>query len=453
MAEDDQAVPEATTSAPAPVPVAKAAPKRPMRRRKVQKTARAATPAPKAPVRAKSAGGGVSKTVIYSILIVLVVVTSFVVGYFAGTADLFASDGGSNIATGTVDIIEYSDFQCPFCSRAAPTVDQIKSTYGDKVRITYKHFPLESIHPDALGAAIAAECVRKLDGEEAFWTYHDTLFANQGALDSASLKRYAQAQGVSGFDSCFDSKETEATIREHMAEGTARGVRGTPSFWIGDELVVGALPFEQFKAVIDRKLSGEAAPAPAAPAAPTAPAAPAARVDVATGKNVLGEADAPVTIVEFSDFQCPYCQRFYTQTEQQIVDAYVTTGKARIAYRHFPLSFHQNAQISAEAAECAADQGKFWEMHDLLFTRGQGDGTGLDSTNLKAYAKELGLNTATFNTCLDSGAKTAMVQADFAAGQAAGVSGTPAFFINGRSLVGAQPFSAFQAAIDAELAG
>ncbi len=449
MADDDQAIPQA---APAPA----VAPKR--KRRMKKKQARvAAAPAPAK--RSKSSSGVVSvpKSVVYGLLIALAVVTTFVLGYYAGKAGLFSGDGSSGTidAKDSITIIEYSDFQCPFCSRAVPTVEQIKSEYGNKVEIIYKHFPLESIHPNALGAAIAAECVREIEGEDAFWTYHDTLFANQQALDTASLKSFAHAQGLgSDFDTCLDTKATEDTVREHIQEGMARGVRGTPSFWVEDELVVGALPFESFKAVIDRKLAGEAAPAPVAPtpAAPE-PAAPSAPVDVAVGKNVMGDADAPVVIVEFSDFQCPFCQRFYQQTEGQIVDQYVKTGKVQISYRHFPLSFHVNAQKSAEASECAADQGKFWEFHDIMFERGSGDGTGLAVADLKGYAKELKLNTADFDTCLDSGAKAAVVQADFAAGSAAGVSGTPAFFVNGKAIVGAQPFSAFQTMIDAELAG
>jgi len=448
MADDDQAIPQA---APAAQAVAQ------KRKRRAKKKQARAVAAPTPAKRSNSGSGVVSvpKSVVYGLLIALAVVSTFVLGYYAGKADLFSGNGATGgDAKDAITIVEYSDFQCPFCSRALPALEQVKDTYGDSVTIVYKHFPLESIHPDALGAAIAAECVRELEGEEAFWTYHDTLFANQNALTTANLKSYASAQGLgSDFDTCLDTKATEDTVRKDIAEGMARGVRGTPSFWIEDELVVGALPFESFKAVIDRKLAGEAAPAPAAPT-PTAPtpSAPTAPVDVATGKNVMGDADAPITIVEFSDFQCPFCQRFTQQTGSQIIDQYVATGKVRFAYRHFPLSFHQNAQKAAEASECAADQGKFWEFHDIMFERGSGDGTGLAVADLKAYAAELKLNTADFNTCLDSDAKAALVQADFAAGSAAGVSGTPAFFVNGKAIVGAQPFSAFQAMIDAELA-
>ena len=165
-----------------------------------------------------------------------------------------------------------------------------------------------------------------------------------------------------------------------------------------------------------------------------------------------GDENAPVTIIEFSDFQCPFCQRFYQQTLPLIEENYVKTGKVRIVFRDFPLGFHQNAQKSAEAAECADDQGKFWQYHDLLFEKGSGDGTGLAVVDLKKYAQQLGLNVAMFNNCLDSGKYANEVAKDLADGTSYGVSGTPAFFVNGNFIEGAQPYSAFQEVIDAELA-
>lgn len=175
-------------------------------------------------------------------------------------------------------------------------------------------------------------------------------------------------------------------------------------------------------------------------------------VNVATGSHVLGDATAKVTIIEFADFQCPYCKNFFTDTEPQIIANYVNTGKAKFAFRQFPLSMHQNAQIAAEASECAAKVGgndAFWKYHDLLFTVGQGDGTGLDATSLKSYAAQLQLDTASFDTCLDNHQTASIVSQDVTDGTAAGVTGTPSFFINGKLLVGAQPYSTFQAAIDA----
>lgn len=189
------------------------------------------------------------------------------------------------------------------------------------------------------------------------------------------------------------------------------------------------------------------------PTQPTQPSQPPS-INVATGSHVLGNADAKVTIIEFADYQCPYCRNFFTDTEPQIISTYVNTGKARIAFRQFPLGMHVNAMVAAEASECAAAVGgndAFWKYHDVLFTNSHGDGTGLDSASLKQYAANLHLDTTNFNKCLDNHEAAADMNNDLRDGAAAGVNCTPTFFVNGRQLSGAQPFSAFQQAIDAEL--
>jgi protein-disulfide isomerase len=191
------------------------------------------------------------------------------------------------------------------------------------------------------------------------------------------------------------------------------------------------------------------APAAAAPAA--RPSAPTPVVDMKAlvdDDAVKGDPNAPVTIVEFSDYECPFCARFYSQTLSQIDAKYIQTGKVKLVYRDFPLSFHQQAQKAGEAAECAGEQGKYFEMHDKLFESGVTGGVA----SFKQYAADLGLNTADFNTCLDSGAQASEVQKDFRDGQAAGVQGTPGFIVNGQLVSGAQPFSVFEQIIEAELA-
>lgn len=162
----------------------------------------------------------------------------------------------------------------------------------------------------------------------------------------------------------------------------------------------------------------------------------------------LGDKNAPVTIVEFSDFQCPFCARFHQQTFPQINEEYVKKGKVRFVYRDYPLPFHQFAQKASEAAECADEQGKFWEYHNKIFENQQ----GLGADNLKKWAVDLRLDTKKFNDCLDSGKMAAEVQKDLQDGSSYGASGTPAFFINGKLISGAQPYQAFKQAIDAELA-
>jgi protein-disulfide isomerase len=177
----------------------------------------------------------------------------------------------------------------------------------------------------------------------------------------------------------------------------------------------------------------------------------AGRVEVSVDDDPSkGLDNAPVTIVEFSDFQCSFCGRFFHQVLPQIEEEYIKTGKVKFVYRDFPLSFHQYAQKAAEAAECADEQGKFWEYHNILFQK-QTEWSSGGISKLKEYAQNLGLDTGKFNECLDSGKYKSEVQKDFMDGSSYGVSGTPAFFINGIKVVGAQPFSAFQQIIEEEL--
>ena len=181
--------------------------------------------------------------------------------------------------------------------------------------------------------------------------------------------------------------------------------------------------------------------------------APATVVDIPEreGVAVLGSSDAKVTVVEYSDFQCPFCQRFFNDTYLEIKSKYVDSGKVKFEYRHFPLSSHQNAEQAAVASECALRQGKFFEYHDVLFENMEADGTGLEIADLKGYANSLGLNTSSFNQCLDNNETVEIVKGDLDAGINLGVSGTPTLFINGTRIVGAQPTAVFEAAIEAAL--
>lgn len=188
---------------------------------------------------------------------------------------------------------------------------------------------------------------------------------------------------------------------------------------------------------------------------PSQPSAPAGRVQVSTDDDpAQGDANAEVTVIEFSDFQCPFCGRFFEQTKSQLDNEYVKTGKVRFVYRDFPLdSIHPQARPVANAAECADEQGKFWEYHDKIFN----NQASLSDASYKSWAAELGLNTAQFNSCLDSKKYDSEIDKDFQDGSNAGVSGTPTFYIGSSQkgyvqLVGAQPYSVIKAAIDQELA-
>ncbi len=171
----------------------------------------------------------------------------------------------------------------------------------------------------------------------------------------------------------------------------------------------------------------------------------------------FGDKNAKVVVVEFSDFQCPFCRRFYVQTLSQLEQEYISTGKVLFVYRDFPLSsIHPAAQKSAEAAECADEQGKFREMHDVLFEEQNKLGGGTvdySVDDIKKWAATVqGLDVTKFNECLDSDKYKDEVLKDFQDGVNAGVGGTPTFFINGQQVSGAQPFSVFKQVIDQELA-
>jgi len=186
-----------------------------------------------------------------------------------------------------------------------------------------------------------------------------------------------------------------------------------------------------------------------APNPSTQPQAPPARLDNVDEDDdpFLGDKNAPVTIVSFEDFQCPFCKRAFDQTFPQLKRDYIDTGKVKYVYRDFPLSFHPQANAAAESSECADEQGKFWEYHGEIFNNQATLGRDL----YIRLAGELDLDVDQFTQCIDTGKYKQEVQADSSYGSQIGVSGTPTFFINGVKLVGAQPYAAFQQVIEAEL--
>lgn len=163
-------------------------------------------------------------------------------------------------------------------------------------------------------------------------------------------------------------------------------------------------------------------------------------------RHFMGREDAPVTIVEFSDFQCPYCGSFAATTGRQIIAQYVQTGKVRLGYIHFPF-LGPASTLAAQASECAAEQDAFWDYHDLVFENQD----SLSATRLKELAGDLGLDQQAFDACLDSGKYEAVVNGQGEFSQSIGVRSTPSFLINGQPLIGAQSFEAFQQVIEAEL--
>lgn len=172
-----------------------------------------------------------------------------------------ATAPAKGVDTAPVTIAEFSEFQCPFCLKARATLEQIEQVYKDRVRFTWKHLPLTSIHSHAMGAAVAAEAARN---QGKFWEYHDRLFANQERLEPEDLRKYAQELGLDlvRFDKDREDPKLKTKVQEDMAEATALGVRSTPTFFINGRLVSGAMPFETFARIIDDELAKPRAPVP-----------------------------------------------------------------------------------------------------------------------------------------------------------------------------------------------
>ena len=298
-----------------------------------------------------------------------------------------------------------------------------------------------------------------------FWEYHDKLFANQQALDRPSLEKYAAQIGlnVDKFKADLDSGKWKQKVDAEMAEGNKIGANGTPNFFINGKNFVGAQPYDAFKAKVEEAIKDADAHAKGgnyakyyddlmktataqvaqAPAGGPAPDTKIYKVEAGNAPS-KGPKSAPVQIVEFSDFQCPFCGRV-VPTIKQIEDKY--GDKVRVSFRNFPLPFHQNAQIAAEAGAAANAQGKFWEMHDKMFTNQQ----ALDRASLEKYAGDIGLDVGKFKADLDSGKYKDAINKDVEYAKTVNVNGTPAFFVNGHFINGAMPFESFATIIDDEL--
>ncbi len=375
-----------------------------------------------------------------------------------------------------VTIVAFSDFQCPFCGRAVPTLQEIFNRYPGKVRLVWKDLPLP-FHQRARAAANVAHEAFAQSGTTAFWQMHDLLFQNQRALEDADLLSYAQTLGLdmTRTRQAITSLSHEPTIAMNEALAQSLGVNGTPQFFINGRSIVGAQGVDAFTVIIDdeidraNRIAGrttrfydafmlnaldrvpEDMPPPSA--APTARRAgepdPSVvyRVPV-DGAPSRGPRNALVTMVIFSDFQCPFCGRV-VHTVADLLRAY--PSDLRIVFRHNPLSFHDNARPAALASlEVFAQRGDtgFWRFHDRAFANQQ----DLAGPDLERYAREAGANLPRFRTAIDANAHDARLAEDMALAQRLSATGTPSFFVNGRVIRGARPIETFRTLIDSELA-
>jgi protein-disulfide isomerase len=375
-------------------------------------------------------------------------------------------------ADALITIVTFSDFECPFCGRVLPTLKEIEKDYGNKVRVVWRNQPLP-FHQNAMPAAMAAMEAWEQGKAAKFWAMHDKLFENRSALTRPDLEKYAGELGldVAKFKAALDTKKHEKAIQDDQAVAADVGARGTPSFFINGRPLRGAQPVEKFKEIIDDELkrieklkakgvNGSnvyatlmAGAKPKADAAADRPAAPADdktvyKVPVSQKDAQKGPDDALVTLVVFSDFQCPFCSRV-EPTITALVDKY--KNDLRVVWKNNPLPFHQDAGPAATLTLVALEEGgskKFWEAHDLLFQNQK----ALSRADLEGYGKQLGLSPKKLTAALDGNTFKARIEEDQALARNLGASGTPSFFINGRSLRGAQPQPAFEKVIDEELA-
>jgi protein-disulfide isomerase len=354
-----------------------------------------------------------------------------------------------------ITIVEFGDFQCGFCVRAEKTLAQIRSTYGDAVRVIWRDDPL-SFHERANAAAEFAREARAEKGDAGFWAAHDALLAARGELSDSALDALARRLGLdpTRVASAIAENRYQDGIDDDLDVADDVGAEGTPTFFINGRRLVGAEPFDSWKPILDAELAhGRALIAKGtSPSAlydtiveggRMAPDPRMVKVDVPALAPFRGDASAPVVVQEFADFQCPYCSRA-EDALSRVLTRYPT--RVKLVWRDLPLPMHAHAELAAEAAaEAKKQKGNvgFWAMHDKLLAS-QGLPRGLERDALVRYAKEIGLDVPSFEKALDTRAHAAEVTLDAKVAASAEIYGTPAFVVGGYVLDGAQPFVRFR---------
>lgn len=368
-----------------------------------------------------------------------------------------------------VTIVEFSDFNCQYCRLANGTVLEILRLYPDQVRLVYRHSLL-----DPEDGTQSAEAALAAADQGRFWPFHDRMFAHAGRHDRAAIERAARDVGLdmARFRRDLDESRFRSAARDQDRRAAELGISATPAFFVNGRPLLGAHPLGAFVLLVEEELAeaealvargvarrdvyhrvtsrglARAEPIPEGADMPLAPRIDPARtyaIGLGQPSHRRGRDDALVTIVEVGDFLCGFCGRVQP-TLAEIATQY--GNEVRFVFRHMPLGNNPASRLVAEAALAAGDQGRFWEMHDRLFTAGG----GLDRPALEVIAREVGLDLARFTAALDRGAFEPAVSRDAADAARLGVRGTPTFFINGAPIVGAKTLEEFRAVIDAELA-
>jgi protein-disulfide isomerase len=349
----------------------------------------------------------------------------------AAQASQLPARGG---ADAKVVIMVFADLSSPETAKATGALTTVLRDFPKDVQVLFKHNPAA----DSAAAELAHEAVVEAARQGKFWEMHDRLLAHQGELKPADLAAHAKALGLdaTAFEAALQAHTHRAAVGRDVAEARALGIEGPFVLYINGRRGAGAPPAGALGSLVKNLLAGGDGSGP--------PPVPANTFDL-TGAPIRGAADAPVTLVMFSDFQCGFCLRV-NPTVTQLLQRY--PGKVRVAFKHFPIEGHDAAPLAHRAAMAAQAQGKFWEMHDRIFANQR----AMSRDDLIAHATALGLDVPRFTAALDAPAATALLERNHAEGEALGVDGTPTFFVNGTPLVGAQPLEAFAAAVDKALA-
>jgi protein-disulfide isomerase len=375
-----------------------------------------------------------------------------------------------------VTVVVFSDFQCPFCSRLAPTMERVREEFGsDDLRIVFKNQPLP-FHQHARLAAEIGQGVFATRGAEAFWRYHDMAFRNQRQISPEEIRRWATASGADpqAIDEGLRRGQWADKVDRDQDLAKRVGALGTPTCFVNGVEISGAQPLEKFEDVISAELAkAKALEASGVPrgkiywkavaanftekrpnglddedrdAREAAEAKEVWKVPVGSSP-VRGKATAPVTIVEFADFQCPFCKKADATIEQLRKDY---GDKIRVVWKDEPLPFHPRALPAAEVARFARAQrgdAGFWDVHDRLFA----SQPNLDDHDLEAVARAAGIDAKRALAAANGKTYAKAIDADLDLADDVQASGTPHFFINGHRLVGAQPIAKFKTIIDEEL--
>lgn len=398
------------------------------------------------------------------------------------TAEGYPYRGDPNAA---ITIYEYSDYECPFCARhVIQTEPALLAGFAETgaVRFVFRDMPLSSIHPNALPAAIAAHCVGEQD-IVLFWQMHDRIFRTQKqwAPREEALSFFAELAHELGADptqygSCVaNNSEQLAKVNASLEEAASHGFTGTPSFrFVLEETgeafaLAGAQSYDTFAEWIETIAAGGAPQGAAQQQQQQQPQAgegglpfwatqeglapdPDRPGYTLAGDITRGSLDAPIVIVEFSDFQCPYCSRHTLTTQPVLDELYVASGKVRWVFKHFPIqNIHPFAFSASVAAECAAEQSAFWQFHHRLFEDMEEWSRTDNQGYFMALAAEYELDVDAFEACLAHDEPAQAVRTDMQDG-APFVRGTPTFVVlsggEGRLIPGALPTDQFVAALE-----